>query len=349
MDSEKLMIEFSWPWVFALLPFPFLVRRFLPPAPVTRAGSLRVPFFDELAETRNRTGLSRGARLPLLLAASLAWILLVTAAARPIHIGAPRSLPAAGRDLMLAIDLSGSMAREDFTMGGRRADRLTVVKHVAEDFLTRRKGDRVGLVLFGTRAYLQAPLTFDRETVGQFLAEAEVGLPGQETAIGDALGTSILRLRERPEDSRVLILLTDGANNAGALDPREAASLAAAEGIRIHTIGVGADTGVRQGLFGRRIVNPSADLDEQLLQDIADATGGEYFRARNAEALAQVYREIDRIEPTEGDPRTTRPRKDLFAWPLGLTVALSFGIAATRPGMFSSPSVSSDGEENSWT
>ena len=343
------MIEFNWPWIFLLLPLPFLVRRFLSPAPLTRTGSLRVPFFDDLAETRTLSGRVRGANLALLLAASMAWILLVTAAARPVHVGAPRSLPAAGRDLMLAIDLSGSMAREDFTMGGRRADRLTVVKHVAEDFLTRRKGDRVGLVLFGTRAYLQAPLTFDRKTVSEFLAEAEVGLPGQETAIGDALGTSILRLRERPEDSRVLILLTDGANNAGALDPREAAALAAAEGIRVHTIGVGADTGSRQGLFGRRIVNPSADLDEQLLQDIADATGGEYFRARNAEALAQVYREIDRIEPTDGDPRTTRPRKDLFAWPLGLTMVLSFGIAATRPGMFSSTGSAAETEDQTWT
>lgn len=343
------MIEFTWPWMFLLLPVPFLLRRILSPAPVTRAGSLRVPFFDELAETRSRSGLARGTPIPALIAASLAWALLVTAAARPVHVGAPRSFPVAGRDLMLAIDLSGSMAREDFTMGGRRADRLTVVKHVAEDFLTRRKGDRVGLVLFGTRAYLQAPLTFDRKTVSQFLAEAEVGLPGQETAIGDALGTSVLRLRERPEDSRVLILLTDGANNAGELDPREAAALAAAEGIRVHTIGVGADTGVRQGLFGRRIVNPSADLDEQLLQDIADATGGEYFRARNADALAQVYRDIDRLEPTEGEPRTTRPRVDLFAWPLGLTMALSFGIAATRPGMFARGGAPAVPGEDSWT
>ena len=341
------MIEFSWPWMFALLPLPLLARWLLSPARPTRAGALRVPFFQELSETHSAAGRARGGRLALLLAASIAWIFLVIAAARPVHVGAPRSLPATGRDLMLAIDLSGSMAREDFTMGGRRADRLTVVKHVAEDFLTRRTGDRVGLVLFGTRAYLQAPLTFDRETVSEFLAEAQVGLPGQETAIGDALGTSVLRLRERPEDSRVLVLLTDGANNAGALDPREAATLAAAEGIRVHTIGVGADTGVRQGLFGRRIVNPSADLDEQLLQDIADTTGGQYFRARNAEALAQVYREIDRIEPTEGEPRTTRPRRDLFAWPLGLTMLLSLGIAATRPGMFAStPEALQPGEDS---
>lgn len=235
---------------------------------------------------------------------------------------------------MLAIDLSGSMAREDFTVGGRRADRLTVVKQVAQDFLQRREGDRVGLVLFGTRAYLQAPLTFDRQTVSDFLAEAVVGLPGQETAIGDALGTSVLRLRERPEESRVLILLTDGANNAGVLDPREAAQLAAAEGIRVHTIGVGAEATTQQGFFGRRIVNPSADLDEQVLQDIADATGGQYFRARDAATLAQVYRDIDRLEPTAGEPRSTRPRKDLFAWPLGMALLLSFGIAATKSELF---------------
>ena len=327
------MIDISWPWAFLLLPLPILVRRFWRPAEVRRAGSLRVPFFATLASLHASSPATRVGKRSLFVAMSLAWLALVTAAARPTWVGEPRALPTSGRDLMLAIDLSGSMAREDFTLGGRRADRLTVVKHVAEDFLTRREGDRIGLVLFGTRAYLQAPLTFDRETVRELLSEAEVGLPGEETAIGDAIGTALLRLRDRPTESRVLVLLTDGASNTGALEPLEAARLAAEEGVRIHTIGVGADTVAVAGIFGQRVVNPSVDLDEGVLASIAAETGGQYFRAKNSEGLAQVYRAIDRLEPTEAEPQTARPRKDLFAWPLGTALALSLGIGAARIGL----------------
>ena len=326
------MIEWSWPLAFLLLPLPLVVRWIWTPAKLARGGALRVPFYERMASMSHGGAGAQPGRRWLAALSVLAWLALVTAAARPTLVGEPRALPTAGRDLMLAIDLSGSMAREDFTLGGRRADRLTVVKHVAEDFLERREGDRVGLVLFGTRAYLQAPLTFDRETVRTFLDEAVIGLPGEETAIGDAIGTALLRLRERPAESRVLVLLTDGANNAGALDPREAAKIAAAEGVRIHTIGVGADAMATQGFFGRRVVNPSADLDEAVLHEIAEQTGGRYFRAKNAEALAQVYRQIDLLEPVEADPQTARPRKDLFAWPLGAAFAFSLGTAAVQLG-----------------
>lgn len=326
------MIEWSWPLAFLLLPLPLLVRWIWTPAKLARGGALRVPFYERMAAMSLGSARRLPARRWLAAFSVLAWLALVAAAARPTWVGEPRALPTSGRDLMLAIDLSGSMAREDFTLGGRRADRLTVVKQVAEDFLERREGDRVGLVLFGTRAYLQAPLTFDRTTVRTFLDEATIGLPGEETAIGDAIGTALLRLRERPAESRVLVLLTDGASNAGALDPREAARIAAEEGVRIHTIGVGADAMETRSFFGRRVVNPSADLDEAVLAEIAEKTGGQYFRAKNAEALAQVYREIDKIEPVEADPQTARPRKDLFAWPLGIAFALSLGAAAAQLG-----------------
>lgn len=327
------MMEFAWPWVFALLPLPFLVRRFFPAARQTRAGALRVPFFDSVVSMRGGLLPPTLGRRALVAVMTMGWVSLVVAAARPVWVGEPVALPAEGRDLMLAVDLSGSMAREDFTLGGRPADRLTVVKEVAEDFIGRRDGDRVGLVLFGTRAYLQAPLTFDRPTVQTLLDESQIGLAGEETAIGDAIGIATKRLRDRPAESRVLVLLTDGASNAGALEPIEAARLAAAEGIRIYTIGVGADQVAMRTAFGTRIVNPSADLDERALSEIADLTGGAYFRAKNVEGLANVYRQIDELEPAEAEPLYVRPTKDLFEWPLGvaLTLSLGLGLAEVRP------------------
>lgn len=319
------MIEIAWPLVLAAVPAPWLVRRLLPAAPASPAGALRVPFFDRISALGGSA--RAGSRRRWLLGAMVAaWVALVVAAARPVWVGEPLPLPAEGRDLMLVMDLSGSMAREDFTLGGVLADRLTVVKQVADDFIARREGDRVGLVLFGTRPYLQAPLTFDRATVRTLLDEAEVGLAGDDTAIGDGLGMAVQRLRERPAESRVVVLLTDGASNAGTLDPREAARIAAEEGVRVYTIGVGADAVAVPTLFGQRIVDPSADLDEETLQAIADMTGGAYFRAKNVEGLASIYRKIDELEPVAAEPLYLRPTKELFLWPLGVAFALSLGV-----------------------
>jgi Ca-activated chloride channel family protein len=320
------MIELTWPWALLALPLPYVVRRLWPVAPPEASGALRVPFFRAVAAVQGDPA-ARGRRSLVLAAMSAAWLGVVLAATRPAWVGEPMPVPAEGRDLMLAVDLSGSMSREDFTVGGRPADRLTVVKGVAEDFIRRREGDRVGLILFGTRPYLQAPLTFDRATVETLLGESEVGLAGEETAIGDAIGLAVLRLRDRPVNSRVLVLLTDGASNAGAVDPIEAARLAAGEGIRIHTIGVGADRLAVHTAFGDRIVDPSADLDEHTLSEIATMTGGEYFRAKNVEGLANVYRRIDALEPATGEPLFLRPSRGLFHWPLGVALALSLAIA----------------------
>lgn len=322
------MIELSWPWVLALLPVPFLVRALAPAVPLRRAGALRVPFYDGVAGIDGGARATGRRRRAVLATMTLAWTALVVAAARPQWVGEPMPLPAEGRDLMLVTDLSGSMARDDFTLGGLPTDRLTVVKQVADDFIGRREGDRVGLVLFGTRPYLQAPLTFDRPTVRTLLDEAEVGIAGDETAIGDALGMAVMRLRDRPAESRVVILLTDGASNAGAVEPLEAARIAAEEGIRVYTIGVGADAVAVPGVFGQRIVNPSADLDEKTLAEIADLTGGAYFRARNVEGLASIYRRIDELEPASAEPLYLRPTRELFPWPLGVALALSLGLGA---------------------
>ena len=260
-----------------------------------------------------------------LVLAWLAWACLLGAAARPQFTGDPVSLPSTGRDLMLAVDISGSMNTEDMEIGGRLTNRLTVVKEVVSDFIAHRSGDRVGLILFGSNAYLQAPLTFDLATVEQLLQEAPVGIAGGKTAVGDAIGLAVKRLRTRPAQSRVLILLTDGANNVGEVPPEKAAELARAEGIRIYTVGVGADALKIPGFWGElggRIVNPSADLDAKSLQQIADTTGGRFFRARDTVELAQIYQLLDAIEPTAQDARNFRPIKALFHYPLAASWAL---------------------------
>jgi Ca-activated chloride channel family protein len=317
-----MQLELAHLWALLLLPLPWLVRRLLPPAPAAGSAALRVPFFAALAEDRSP-------RLPLArwpaMVGLLAWALLVLAAARPQWIGEPVALPLAGRDLMLAVDISGSMREEDMVIGGRIVDRLTAVKAVAGDFMERREGDRIGLILFGQQAYVQTPLTFDRDTARTLLFEAAVGLAGRETAIGDAIGLAVKRLRDADTDERVLILLTDGANTAGTIRPLKAAELAAEAGVRIHTIGVGGDPRSAYGLnLGR---NP---LDETTLKAIAEATGGRYFRGRDVGELQAIYAMLDELEPVASDQATYRPVDELFAWPLAVALALSAGAAWGR-------------------
>lgn len=325
------MIELDWPWMLLVLPLPWLVRRLWTPAPEGQGAALRVPFFRDVAGLG--AGGGRGARRRGVLGVmALAWVLLVLAAARPQWVGPAVAVPTAGRDLMLAVDLSGSMENADLTLEGRPVDRLSVVKAVAGDFIARREGDRVGLILFGTRAYLQAPLTFDRTTVRTLLDESEIALAGEKTALGDALGLGVKVLRDRPAESRVLVLLTDGVHNAGALAPEQAAALAAESGVTVYTIGVGADRMVVRTPLGPRRVNPAEELDEATLDAIAEATGGRYFRARDTAGLAEIYARIDALEPTEGDPGQVRPTVSLFHWPLAAALLLTTGLALVRLG-----------------
>ncbi len=316
-------IHFQWPWVWvaALLP---LLALWLPRAHTGAETSLRVPFFKALQERGAVAGEQRRSRYWKLWLAIPAWLLLVMAAARPQLVGEPVNLPVSGRDLMLAVDLSGSMQEEDMRIGNRQVDRLTAVKAVAGEFIKHREGDRLGLILFADRAYLQVPLTFDRKTVNTLLQEAVLGLAGEKTAIGDAIGLAVKRLRNSAEDNRVLILLTDGANTAGSLDPLKAAQLAAREHIRIYTIGVGAGSRVVQDpFFGvRRLA--SSDLDEDTLKAIADITDGRYFRARDIRSLQKIYALLDQIEPvSDEDAATFRPVDELFSLPLALSLALA--------------------------
>jgi Ca-activated chloride channel family protein len=313
------MLEWQWPWLFVLLPAPWLVARLLPPAPLSGGSALDLPLalrgMDAAAGAAPASGWKR-------LIALCAWALLLTAAARPQWVGDIESLPRTGRDLLLAVDASGSMSTEDMTLGGRALSRYAVVKIVGGDFIRRRAGDRIGLIVFGSQAYLLTPLTFDRETVLKQLDESAVGLPGRETAIGDAVGLAVKRLRERPQNQRVLILLTDGVNDAGELDPRKAIELAVAEHVKIYTIGVGAEAMRVDGFFGSQVVNPSADLDARMLTEMAQKTGGQFYRARNTDELAQIYREIDRQEPAEDAKQQYRPVDEVFYWPLSLAALL---------------------------
>lgn len=322
------MIEFLWPFAFTLSPLPFVYRYLMRPVPLSPGGALRVPFFQRIAQGAGSARRSSVRKPWRLITASIIWGLLLTALARPVLVKEEIPLPVEGRDLMLAIDLSGSMGQEDFALDGRPSSRLAVVKAAADDFIQRREGDRVGLILFSDRAYLQAPLTFDRTVVRSLLDEAEVGLTGRETAIGDAIAVAVKRLKERPAESRVLVLLTDGASNAGVMQPLQAAELARELGIRVYTIGVGAGQMVVRTAFGRQLINPSQDLDETTLRQIAELTGGHYFRAQDVAGLAGVYAELDRLEPVSGEPVYIRPSVSLFFWPLGAALIL-FGLFST--------------------
>ncbi len=322
-------MHFEWPWLLWLMPLPLILRRFLPAAAPLREAALRVPFLDEFS------GMGAAARpfVPgrfILCLAFLAWIFLVLASARPQWLGEAIEIPVSGRNLMLAVDLSGSMEVEDFELNGQRVNRLIATQAVASEFIKRRVGDRLGLILFGRQAYLQTPLTFDRKTVETLLQEAVIGLAGQETAIGDAIGLAVKRLRENDKGQRVMVLLTDGANTAGEVTPLKAAELAAAENLKIYTIGIGADEMIMRSLFGSRKVNPSKDLDEETLTAIAEITGGRYFRARDTAALTEIYTLLDELEPVEQEQQRFRPITALYPWPLGAAVMIAGLILLKR-------------------
>lgn len=318
-----MVADITWlaPWVAVLLPLPYLVYRLAPAARPDSGGSLQVPDvgpYREFTEASISTGQRSRIRIVLL---TLAWLALLVALARPQALGEPVGVPVTGRDLLLGIDISGSMREADLYAGNTRATRMAVVKQVAKDFVARRQGDRVGLIMFGSQAYVQTPLTHDHQTVQHFLDEAAVGLAGRSTAIGDAIGLAVKRLRDRPADSRVLILLTDGENSAGVIEPVAAARLAAQSDIRIHAIGVGSES--RETLFTAPLGGRRSELDEETLKAVSQATGGRYFRARNQQELENIYREIDKLEPAELDAEEYRPLKELFIWPLSLALLLS--------------------------
>ncbi len=315
---ESLRSVFAWPWLLAALPLPWLVRLLLPAA-ATAAPALRVPYGERLNAIGGQIGRARPRGLGPL--PWLAWALLCVAAARPQQLGDLVQPPQAARDLMLVVDLSGSMDERDMELGGRVVTRLTAAKAVITDFLERRSGDRVGLIVFGRRAYALTPLTRDLDTVSEQLGGTVAGLAGNETAIGDAIGLATKRLRSQPAEHRVMIMLTDGLSNAGALAPEKAAELARDAGVRIHTIAFGG-YGAGLSVFGIPIRRPNSDpsTDEDGLRRIAESTGGRAFVARDVDQLAGIYAEIDRLEPVKRPGQRLRPRIERYPWPLGLSL-----------------------------
>lgn len=322
------MIHVAWPWMLLALPLPWLLARLLAPAQPS-GGVLFLPFAANLA-AESTSGAPTVSRIRSALL-TLCWLLLVCAAVRPQWLGDPQALATTGRRMLLAVDVSGSMATKDMANG---TSRLEAVRQVAGDFIQRRHGDQVGLILFGTRPYLQTPITADLSTVQQFLEEAMIGVAGTQTAIGDAIGLAIKRVQATPSDGRpsagkkgdtVMILLTDGGNNAGVMEPMEAAKIAANMGMRIYTIGVGA--AAQPGFFGNA---GNSDLDEDTLKAIAQATGGAYFRATDERALQQVYARIDQLEPSTGREQWYRPSEEWFVWPLAFALLLSLPAIGIR-------------------
>jgi len=309
------MIHFQWWWMVFLLPLPAAAFFGLRPQHNSFTG-LKVPFYDAVenaTENYNRAKtLSRALAL-------LAWLILLLACMRPQWVGEPVALPLNGRDLMLAVDLSDSMKARDMLISGRRVNRLQAVQMIAGDFIRQREGDRLGLILFGSEAYLQSPLTLDRRTVDTLLSESVIGIAGPRTAIGNAIALAVKRLQKREGQDKVLVLLTDGENTAGNISPEQAVQAAKEIALRVYTIGIGsASSGDLSDFFSSR-----SGVDEQSLENIAQETGGRYFRARDTRELAQIYALIDQIETVEEEVRSLRPVKELYYWPASLALTLA--------------------------
>ena len=310
------MLEFAWPWMFALLPLPLLVWWLMPPYRARQA-SVQIPFFERMAAATGQTP-QRGAvvlqrRKTQMIVAVLVWVLIVAALARPQWVGDAVTREVSARDLILAVDISGSMDQRDFrTADGQMLTRLDGVKRVVKDFIARRKGDRIALILFGTKAYVQVPFTQDLQTAVQLLDQTEVGMAGQQTAIGDTIGLAIKTLEKSTAQQKVLILLTDGNDTASRVPPEHAADIAQQNALVIYTIAVG---------------DPSASgenrVDIATLKGVAETSKGKFFRAEDGAQLQAIYAEIDALAPAKLQTLSWRPKLPLFQWPLGAAVVLA--------------------------
>ncbi len=314
------MIIFAWPWLLLLLPLPLLVY-WLPKKDNNRTSAALI--MPQLIESSSINVISQSNKKAPLVILSLCWLLSVLALSQPQWLGDAIDIPTEGREMMIAVDLSGSMQIEDMSLRGSAVNRLDMLKVVLGDFIERRVGDRLGLILFADDAYMQTPMTFDRKTVKQMLDESVLGLVGRKTAIGDAIALAVKRFDAKQKSNKVLLLLTDGQNTAGKISPEQALELAVAKDITIYSIGIGADVMLQESLFGTRRVNPSSELDEQTLTKLAEQTGGKYFRARDSQGMSQIYQLLDQLEPIEQDQQQMRPLSALFYCPLALALLIS--------------------------
>jgi Ca-activated chloride channel family protein len=327
------MFELATPWVLALLPLPLILWYLVPPAPIKQLAALKVPFFAAMQHIVKDEQRSIAGQTSLIIPAFI-WLFLIAALAGPRWIGEPLPLQREGYNMMMALDLSGSMEINDMILNGRPVSRLAVVKKAAKQFVEDRKGDRIGLILFGTQAYLQTPLTYDRQSVLMRLDDATVGLAGKTTSIGDAVGLAVKRLEEVPKEGRVIILLTDGVNNSGVLAPLKAAELAKEDDIKIYTIGLGAESDPSAVTPEHFInFNGSADLDEATLEEMSKMTGGQYFRATDHDSLHEIYQTINQLEKIKQEHASIRPQKEYYPWFIFLALISGFGWILTNTGV----------------
>ncbi|SFV63716.1 BatA (Bacteroides aerotolerance operon) [hydrothermal vent metagenome] len=316
-------IEFEWWFLFSLLPLPLLVYWFIP-SRKQNDSAIIMPFIniEDINHTKSNYSVLKNYNLWLLL---FAWLALILAVSRPIWVGDLVKLPQEGKDVILAVDLSGSMQERDFSYAGRRLNRLDVVKIAANEFIEKRHKDRIGLIVFGSQAYLYAPLTFDTKLIKQFLKESQIRMAGEKTAIGDAIAMAIKHFREvnkkNSKKEKILVLLTDGANSAGVITPNKAIQLAKLENIKIYTIGLGSNS---RSWFRR------SSIDIGLLKRIASSTGGQFFHATNTRNLQKIYTALDKLETSKEKAKSFRPKKDLFYYPLSAFFALTLLIALFR-------------------
>ncbi|MBQ9090200.1 MAG: VWA domain-containing protein [Alphaproteobacteria bacterium] len=319
---------FVWPFVFLLLPLPFFIRALFPYADnksdtQTPIIALRVPFYQQIV------GLSSGTyqtkvkivKWPLI----WAWIFCLCAVARPVWYDDGQMFPQNARNIVLALDTSGSMNETDFNVQNQPVTRLDIVKSIVHDFVQKRMGDEISLIIFGSEAYTYTPLTYDYKVIQSLLQEVFVGIAGELTAIGDALAMSVANAVQVPAQSSIVILLSDGYANTGSVQVEEAIRMAQKNQVKVYTVGIGSAPRQTTDFFGLpRIVNPSADLDEKTLTQIAQKTGGQYFRATTADELKEIYQTIDSLEKSQKDEQPFRPRKELFFLPLLLSMICFF-------------------------
>ena len=327
----NIMSMFIWPWAVLLILFPIFTRYILPAKRIeTNAISvaLRVPFFHRLSSFLTPARLSGNKRIAILL--SLSWIFFVVACMRPVKFDDTIVLPREARNIMLTIDVSGSMAEQDFDLQGRPVTRLKMVKSVVNDFIQKRPDDNLGLVIFGSEAYLYTPLSFDKKTLRSLFDEVSIGIAGEQTAIGDAIAKAVEGVSAAPADSRIVILLSDGYSNAGVVSVNEAIELAKKQNVKVYTIGVGSNQKTVQSFFGTFAVNPSLNLDEATLQEIARQTGGRYFRAKTTSELNEIYNAINDLEKTDSETLSVRPQTELFFIPLLISMILLLSAAILK-------------------
>ena len=318
-----LMMTLTYPWLLLLLPVPVIIYKLLP-SYRQKALAYRIPFF-KLAAEASGARVQSGSQLKQkpktdLFIASLFWLMIVIALSNPVKLGDTTTENIISRDIMLAIDLSGSMDEQDFDNGnGQVLQRLAAVKNVVSDFISNRETDRIGLIVFGTRAYLQVPFTTDLSMAKSILDDATVSMAGPHTAIGDAIGLSLKTFTESQVEDKALILLTDGADTGSRMSPVNAAHIAQSDDLKIFTIGIGQEDG--EGQY---------KVDFDTLKEISNISGGKFYRANNSEELGAIYQEIDKIAVTNSEKQVPREKTSLTHLPLGGALFIYlFGLVLT--------------------